>query len=77
MAKHCYALVSADGGIVRTTGPLEIAPGNIDGYVWHQCYDDAPGVPAHSAHLFELHSPVFVMDGHRVVRRFQVRRKAG
>jgi hypothetical protein len=76
MAKHCYALVNADGGIQRVTEPLEVAPGNIDGYVWQQVFDDAPGVPAHNAHLFERHSPRFEMDGHRVVRRFSIRRKA-
>ena len=76
MAKHTYALVSADGSILQTTEPREVAPAPVNFCVWQQCPDDSPGVPAHNAHLFERHSPRFEMDGHRVVRRFSIRRKA-
>jgi hypothetical protein len=70
--KHYYALVSADGSIVRVTPPLAVAPANVDHYVWQQVPDDAP---AHNPDTHEMHSPEFVMQGHRVVRRFQIRRK--
>jgi hypothetical protein len=82
MSKHCYALVSAAGEIMRTTGPLEQAPGpvigagNVQMGVWQQVYDTGPGIPAHhNPDDYEQHSHRFVMQGHRVVREFQIRRR--
>ena len=76
MSRHCYALVSAYGDIVRTTEPLEKAPAPVNFHVWQQCPDDHAAIPPHCAHLFELHSPTFRMQGHRVIREFQIRRKS-
>jgi hypothetical protein len=72
MSKHCYALVNADGAIVRTTEPLEMAPAPVNFHVWQQVPDDTP---AFNPQLHERHSPKFVMRGHRVHREFQIRRK--
>jgi hypothetical protein len=44
MAKHCYALVDADGSILQTTEPRETAPANIDRCVWQQVPDDHAGI---------------------------------
>jgi hypothetical protein len=77
MSKHCYALLSAEGAILRTTEPLEQAPAPVAVHgrvqIWQQVPDDAP---AHNPELHELHSPKFVMRGHRVLREFQIRREA-
>ena len=73
MSKHCYALLDADGTILRTTEPREMAPAPVEFHVWQQVVDDAP---AHNPDLHECHSPKFVLRGHRVHREFQIRRKA-
>ena len=73
MSKHCYALLDADGTILRTTEPRELAPAPVEFHVWQQVVDDAP---AHNPDLHERHSPKFVLRGHRVHREFQIRRKA-
>jgi hypothetical protein len=77
MSKHCYALLDADGNILRTTEPLEQPPAPVERYgvqlIWQQCPDDAP---AHNPDLHELHSPTFVLRGHRVHREFKIRRKS-
>jgi hypothetical protein len=76
MSKHCYALLDADGAILRTTEPLEEPPAPVERYgvwlIWQQCPDDAP---AHNPETHEMHSPTFRMIGHRVHRVFQIRRK--
>jgi hypothetical protein len=72
MTKHCYALLNANGDILQTTEERETAPPNVAFCIWQQCYDTAP---AHNPDLHERHSPTFRMDGHRVVREFQIRRK--
>jgi hypothetical protein len=73
MAKHHYALVSSDGSILRTTEPLDTAPAHVNNCVWQQVYETGP---AHNPDIHEAHSHKFEWDGHRVVRRFQIRRKA-
>jgi len=73
MSRHCYALLDADGNILRTTEPLERAPAPVEFHVWQQVVDDAP---AHNPDLHECRSPKFVLRGHRVHREFQIRRKA-
>jgi len=72
MSKHCYALLDANGTILRTTEPLERAPAPAEFHVWQQVVDDAP---AHNPDLHETHSPKFVLRGHRGHREFQIRRK--
>jgi hypothetical protein len=74
MAK-IYALVSADNAILRTV-EQDQAPAHVNFCVWQEVPDDHAAIPAHNAHMFELHSPRFEWDGHRVVRRFQIRRKS-
>jgi hypothetical protein len=73
---HCYALLDANGNILRVTEPLDTAPPpviqNGATMIWQQVPDDAP---AHNPDLHECHSPRFVMRGHRVHREFQIRRK--
>ena len=72
MAPHCYAMLDADGNILRTTEPRDTAPAPVEFHIWQQVVDDAP---AHNPDLHETHSPRFVMRGHRVHREFQIRRK--
>jgi len=75
MSKHCYALLDADGTILRTTSPRDTAPApvilNGATMIWQQVVDDAPAHPAYH----EVHSPTFRMIGHRVHRVFQTRPK--
>ena len=73
MAKHYYALVNANNDIVRTVGPLEGAPGNVDHHIWAQVYETGP---AHNPDLHEPHAHEFVWEAGQVVRRFKIRRKA-
>jgi hypothetical protein len=76
MSKHCYALVDADGNILRTTEPRASSPAPEERYgvrlIWQQCPDDAP---AYNPNTHEVHSPTFRMVGHRVHRIFEIRRK--
>jgi hypothetical protein len=73
MTKHIYARVGADGSILETTEPRETAPAHVNFCVWQQVYDTGP---AHDPNLHERHSYKIEWDGHRVIRRFQIRRKA-
>jgi hypothetical protein len=71
--KKIYARVTADYSIAEVTEPRATAPGHVNHCVWQEVVDDAP---AHNPDLHERHSPRFVWDGHRVHRRFEIRRKA-
>jgi hypothetical protein len=73
MTKHIYARVTADCSIAEVTEPRATAPGHVNGCVWQQVYDTGP---AHNPDLHERHSYKIEWDGHRVVRRFQIRRKS-
>jgi hypothetical protein len=73
MAKHVYALVSADGSILQTTEPRDTAPAHVNFCVWQQVPEDAP---VHNPELHETHSPEFRMVGHRVHRIWKIRRKS-
>jgi hypothetical protein len=72
MARKIYALVSADNAILRTV-EQDQAPAHVNHCIWQEVFDTGP---AHNPDLHERHSHQFEWDGHRVVRRFQIRRKS-